>query len=141
MTHLAITRLVILATLAAPAGCDAPTAATPSSIEPSPSASVAVANPTSLAGCWDAVIELPWSAGETTGELCLVEESRVWSGRFFLKEKWRELESLKISETRVEFAIDTPMGSATFDADVEEAALVGTANGKFGERPFRATRK
>ena len=96
---------------------------------------------TSPAGCWSVVIELPWPVGETPGELCLVRDDADWSGKMFLKEQWRVLQSLHVSESTVRFTIDAPGGEASFDLRFDGDGLRGTANGRLGERPFSATRK
>jgi hypothetical protein len=96
---------------------------------------------TEFEGCWATRIDLPWPAGETEGELCLASNASKWEGRFLLKKKWRQLESTRVSADKISFSIDTPVGVAHFDARLRGDTLRGTADGKFGKRPFSAKRK
>lgn len=125
-------------------GCEASSNAEPppaGAQNPPPPRGATDAAPRSVAGCWDATIELPWPAGDTPGELCLEQSGEHWAGKFFLRSQWRPLAHLHVKPDRLDFEVETPMGTAKFDLRQEGDALAGTADGAFGTRPLRAKRK
>jgi len=92
-------------------------------------------------GCWNTVVELPWPAGDTSGELCIDKPPQGWGGKFFLEKKWRPLVGTVVHSNSISFLIPTPMGNVEFKANLETDRLDGSVAGKFGEHPFYATRK
>lgn len=88
-----------------------------------------------LLGCWDLTIDLPFPVGKKDALLCFEQRDETLRARLKLRGKWKQAQSLRVTNHTAKFVVQGPNGTVTFTTHFANNQMQGHAEGKLGKRP------